>query len=61
MKKTSLMDAKKKAVTFKLVPQGELFQLEFEKGSSHRYSLTLVGKYQDKENKANWQIELGSE
>jgi len=60
-KKTSLTDAKKKTVQHTLTPEGDAFLVKFEKGSSYRYSLSLSARYEGKENKATWQIELGSE
>ena len=60
-KKSSLTDAKKKPVTYTLVPEGNALVVKFEKGSSHRYALNLVANFEGKENKANWQIELGAE
>lgn len=60
-KKTSLVDAKKKAVKFTLEPSEGALLLKFEAGSSHRYSFHLVAKFEGKENSANWQIELGGE
>lgn len=59
--KTTLMDAKKKPISYQLVAEGDYLSVKFEKGTSHRYSLTLVGRYEGKENKGNWQIELGGE
>lgn len=60
-KKSTLTDAKKKPVPFTLVPENDMFLVKFEKGSSYRYLLNLNARYKGKENKANWQIELGSE
>jgi len=60
-KKTSLTNAKKKTVSYTLIPEGDALVLKFEKGSSYRYALSLIARYEGKENKANWQIELGSE
>lgn len=60
-KKTSLTDAKKKTVEHTVTSDGEALVLKFEKGNSYRYSLSLSVRYEGKENKANWQIELGSE
>lgn len=60
-KKTSLKDARKKPVDFKLMPNEGAFILSFKKGTSHRYSLELFAQFEGKENKAVWQIELGSE
>ena len=59
--KTTLTDAKKKPVQYNLVPEGDALSVKFENGSSYRYSLNLVAKFEGKENKASWQIELGSE
>jgi len=61
LKKSSLTDAKKKPVPYTLVPDGISLLVKFEKGSSHRYALNLVASFEGKENKASWQIELGSE
>lgn len=60
-KKTILTDSKKKTVGVTLVPEGNSFNVQFEKGASYRYALNLVASYQGKENKASWQIELGNE
>jgi hypothetical protein len=60
-KKTSLTDAKKKPVAYTLVPEGNALLVKFEKGASHRYAFNLVTSFEGKENKANWQIELGAE
>lgn len=60
-KKTSLTDAKNKPVNHTLTPAGDAFVVKFEKGQSHRYSLNLVARFEGKENKGKWQIELGSE
>ncbi|HPI39418.1 MAG TPA: hypothetical protein PLJ21_01355 [Pseudobdellovibrionaceae bacterium] len=61
LKKTQLADSRKKPIQHSLIAEGDSFVLKFEKGSSYRYSLSLVARYEGKENKANWQIELGSE
>ena len=60
-KMTSLTDAKKKKVAYELVPEGNVLVLKFEKGSSYRYALKVIAHFEGKENKANWQIELGTE
>ncbi|OFZ12198.1 MAG: hypothetical protein A2Z20_11310 [Bdellovibrionales bacterium RBG_16_40_8] len=59
--KTSLTDAKKKKVSYSLVPDKNYFILKFEKGSSYRYLLNLVASFEGKENKASWQIEMDVE
>lgn len=61
LKKTTLTDSKKKPVKFTLDPSGDFFVLKFEAGSSHRYAFHLVAQNDGKGNKADWQIELGSE
>ncbi|MCC6276520.1 MAG: hypothetical protein IT289_01245 [Oligoflexia bacterium] len=61
LKKSKLADAKKRSVPFKIIPQSDAFEVSFDKGPSHRYSLDLVAHFNGKENKASWQIELGSE
>lgn len=60
-KKTVLTDAKKKTVQHNLIPEGDALVVKFEKGSSYRYSLNLIARFEGKENKASWQIELGAE
>ncbi len=60
-KKTTLQDVKKKVVAYTIVIDGAAFVLKFEKGVSHRYALNLVARYEGKENKANWQIEITAE
>lgn len=61
LKKSSFTDAKKKPVGYTLTQENDALVLKFEKGSSHRYSLNLNARFQGKENKASWQIELSSE
>lgn len=60
-KKTTLTDAKKKTIKYNLIPEGDALIVKFEKGGSYRYSLNLIARFEGKENKASWQIELGSE
>ena len=59
--KSTLTDAKNKAVAFTVVPEGNSLILKFEKGSSYRYAFKLFAKFKGKENKGSWQIELGNE
>lgn len=60
-KKTSLLDAKKKGVAYTLTADQDALVLKFERGSSYRYLLNLTARFAGKENKVQWQIELGSE